>query len=339
MHRCVQLARLGLGNVAPNPMVGAILVHQGRIIGEGYHMHYGEAHAEVNCIRSVKEEDTRLVPASTLYVSLEPCAHFGKTPPCADLIIAKKIPKVVIGCRDPFYEVDGKGIERLHAAGVETITGVLERECIELNKRFFCFHTKHRPYIILKWAESANHKLANADRSRVFISNDISSRLVHKWRSEEAAILVGTNTALYDDPALTVREWKGSNPTRLVVDMDLRLPASLKLFDGEARTIVFNRVKHEEKDNLLYYQVTDDVSIIHQIVHALYQLKILSVLVEGGGMLLQSLIDEGLWDEIRIITNEELLIAEGIPAPSLTIGKLVSQETYLSDQVRYYENS
>jgi diaminohydroxyphosphoribosylaminopyrimidine deaminase/5-amino-6-(5-phosphoribosylamino)uracil reductase len=338
MWRCIELAKKGRGSVAPNPMVGAVLVHNDRIIGEGYHQHYGQAHAEVNCIRSVKQEDESLIPQSTLYVSLEPCAHHGKTPPCADLIIEKKVRKVIVGCRDPFKEVDGKGIEKLNQAGIETIVGVLEEDCMKLNRRFFTFHLEHRPYIILKWAQTANGRISNADYSRVLITNAISNRLVHKWRSEESAILVGTNTALYDDPKLTVREWEGTNPIRLVIDMDLSLPKTLNIFDQRIRTIVFNAIKHEEQNNLTYYQVTTDVELVHQVVHALYQLKIQSVIVEGGAKLLQSFIDEGVWDEARIITNEELIVRDGIPAPVLDNGKLIEQENYFSDFIRYYGN-
>ena len=260
MRRCLELATLGCGNVAPNPMVGAVLVFNDRVIGEGYHQKYGEAHAEVNCIDSVAEADKKLISSSTLYVSLEPCAHFGKTPPCADLIIQHKIPRVIIGCRDPFKEVDGKGIEKLKAAGVHIETGILEDDCRELNKRFFSFHTKQRPYVILKWAQTAdgfiaatNHppgertlKESAEKKERLHISNEYSNRLVHKWRSEEAAILIGTNTALLDDPELTTRLWPGRSPVRLILDMDLRLPAHLKIFDRSVRTIVFNSIKEEE---------------------------------------------------------------------------------------------
>ena len=231
MHRCLELAQLAAGNTAPNPMVGSVLVHNDKIIGEGYHQVYGQAHAEVNCISSVKPEHQGLIPQSTIYVSLEPCAHFGKTPPCADLIIKHQIPKVVVGCRDPFVQVNGKGIEKLQAAGIEVTVGVLEKECKELNKRFFTFHTEHRPYIILKWAQTADLKIAAEDYGRVLISNAQSNRIVHKWRSEEMAILVGTNTALFDDPELNTRLWPGGHPIRLVVDMNLRLPSSLKLFN------------------------------------------------------------------------------------------------------------
>jgi len=335
MHRCLELARLGAGDVAPNPMVGAVLVHEGRIIGEGYHEVYGQAHAEVNCIASVREEDRGLISQSTIYVSLEPCAHFGKTPPCADLIIRERIPRVVVGCRDPFPQVDGKGIEKMRAAGISVEVGVLEKECVELNKRFFVFNMQHRPYIVLKWAQSMNGKIAGAGE-RVLISNAYTNRLVHKWRSEEASILVGTQTALMDDPALTVRLWKGPNPVRLVMDRDLSLPSSLRVFDGQVRTVVFNLMRHEEQGNLQYYQLAGDSSLVHQLAVALYQLKISSVLVEGGAAVLQSFIDEGYWDEARIITNETLQIPDGLASPALKGAQLVSQERLFSDVISYY---
>jgi diaminohydroxyphosphoribosylaminopyrimidine deaminase/5-amino-6-(5-phosphoribosylamino)uracil reductase len=346
MHRCLELAALGRSKVAPNPMVGALLVYEDRIIGEGYHKQYGQAHAEVNCIGSVKEEDLHLMQNSTLYVSLEPCAHFGKTPPCADLIIQKKIPKVVVGCRDPFVQVDGKGIEKLRKANVEVEVGVLEEECKELNKRFLTFHTEHRPYIILKWAQSSNGKIANSDSSRLMISNEYSNRLVHKWRSEEMAIMVGTNTAMMDDPALTTRLWPGANPIRLVVDMELKLPKTLQLFDSKTTTIVFNLHQHTIPGNmkglnlknmgLAYYQVTSDVSLVHQVCNALYQLNVQSVLVEGGAFLLQSFIDENMWDEARVITNEEMIIDNGLPAPILKQYELKQNEKFGADSINYF---
>lgn len=520
MHRCIELAQLAAGNAAPNPMVGAILVYDSRIIGEGYHQQYGEAHAEVNCFASVKQEDQHLVERSTLYVSLEPCAHFGKTPPCADLIIEKKIPRVVIGCSDPFAQVNGKGIEKLKEAGIEVESGLLDNECRELNKRFFTFHAKHRPYIILKWAQTLDGKIApsiprggsglaqlplkadtnndleedfdyetadpmnyallkqfvkdhrskpteaedalwhqlrgkqlgknkfrrqhiignfiadfvclpkrliieveglihqlpdnqisdeartiflqnkgykvirftndevlcqmdkvlakileelkypvqnnDSDTSkasaqanpplgggghvRLHISNEFTNRIVHKWRSEEMAIAVGTNTALFDDPQLTTRLWPGKNPVRIVIDMDLRLPKSLKLFNSQIPTIVFNTKQHslpaekvsaEQLRNIgvAYYQVTKDVSLVHQMMNALYRMNIQSVLVEGGAYLLQSFIDEGTWDEARVICNKELIIGSGLPAPVLKDQKLVSTEQIFSDVIRTYKNS
>lgn len=339
MDRCLQLALLGQGSVAPNPMVGAVLVHDGVIIGEGYHQKWGEAHAEVNCIRSVPPEYQSLIEQSTLYVSLEPCAHHGKTPPCADLIVQKKIPRVVIGSRDPFAQVAGKGIERLLAAGVKVTVGVREKECKDLNRRFFTFHTQHRPYVVLKWAQTLDRRITNGDYRRLRISNAYTNRLVHKWRSEEMAILVGTNTALFDDPELTTRLWPGANPIRLVVDMNLRLPASLKLFDGEHKTIVFNKLRHSEHINLLYYQVTEDVSVVPQILNALYQLKIQSVLVEGGAALLQTFIEENAWNEARVVTNEQLTIGQGVPAPQLKHQTIQRTEHLYSDTIHFYSNN
>jgi diaminohydroxyphosphoribosylaminopyrimidine deaminase/5-amino-6-(5-phosphoribosylamino)uracil reductase len=349
MHRCLQLAEMGVGFVAPNPMVGAVLVHENRIIGEGYHMQYGQAHAEVNCINSIPKEDEHLIPQSTIYVSLEPCAHYGKTPPCADLIIAKKIPKVVIGCRDPFKEVDGKGIEKLLAAGIDIEVGILKKECKELNKRFFTFHTQHRPYIILKWAQTSNKKIAIDSDERLFITNALTNKLVHKWRSEEAAILVGTNTALHDDPELTNRLWHGKSPIRMIVDMHLRLPEHLKIFDQTQPTIVFNTLQHTEDVFKILpqpggvrgglYQITEDVSIVHQIINACYQNNIQSILVEGGAKLLQSFIAEEMWDEARIITNELLQIQQGLAAPELNNHEFTGSEKILNDRINYYRNN
>lgn len=344
MRRCFELARLGAGYVAPNPMVGAVLVHNDRIIGEGWHQQYGQAHAEVNCIASVKEEDKTLIASSMMYVSLEPCAHYGKTPPCADLIICYHIPHVVIGCRDPFSKVDGKGIDKLKAAGIHVEVGILEEEAKELNKRFFTFHTHHRPYVILKWAQTADGFIAtdavinngNGKTDRLLISNDLSNRIVHRWRSEEASILVGTNTALLDDPALTNRLWDGPSPVRLVVDMELNLPQELQLFDRSQRTIVFNTIKHEEEGNLLYYQVTHDVSLVPQILNALYQLQLQSVLVEGGALLLQSFITENCWDEARVIINNDLFIKKGLPAPAVR-GEVVGSTQLQNDTLLMYK--
>lgn len=336
MYRCLQLAKLGAGNVAPNPMVGAVLVYHERIIGEGYHMQYGQAHAEVNCISNVAEPDMAFIAEATMYVSLEPCAHYGKTPPCADLIIAKKIKKVVIGCRDPFKEVNGKGIEKLQLAGVDVISGVLEKECRQLNKRFFTFHTQNRPYIILKWAQTANGKIAAASGERLLITNDYTNRLVHKWRSEEAGILVGTNTALLDDPALTNRLWNGKSPVRMIIDINLRLPISLQIFDGQQPTIIFNAGMHDETSALQYYQVTEDVSIVHQVLNACYQKNIQSIIVEGGARLLQAFIDEDAWDEARLITNEKLFIEQGLNAPQLLNAALSYSEHIITDRIDYY---
>lgn len=336
MHHCLQLAKLAAGNVAPNPLVGSVLVYDEKIIGEGYHKKFGEPHAEVNCINSVKEPDKNLIEKSTLYVSLEPCSHYGKTPPCADLIIKNKIPKVVIGCKDVYKEVDGKGIKKLQDAGIEVITGVLEKECIELNKRFFTFHQKQRPYIILKWAESTNGKIGE-DSKRVLISNEYTNRLVHKWRSEEAAILVGKQTALKDDPSLTTRLWPGENPIRCVIDNNLSLPVWLKIFDQSTPTIIFNFLKNEEEKNIKRVKLND--GNISTLAKSMYEQNIQSVIVEGGALLLQSFISEGFWDEARVIRNEQLTIHNGIAAPELKNASLQKQKKYFTDTINYFQPS
>jgi diaminohydroxyphosphoribosylaminopyrimidine deaminase / 5-amino-6-(5-phosphoribosylamino)uracil reductase len=338
MSRCIQLAKLGAGNVAPNPMVGAVLIFENKIIGEGYHQKYGEAHAEVNCINNVDEKDKSLIPKSTLYVSLEPCAHHGKTPPCADLIIKNKIKKVVIGCQDIYKEVAGKGIEKLQNAGVEVVTGVLEKESKDLNKRFFTFHQKQRPYIILKWAQSANGKIGSNNNQRILISNNYSNRLVHKWRGEEAVILIGTNTALTDKPFLTTRLWKGNNPVRIVIDKELRMPLAANVFSKETNTIIFNFVKNSIEENLNFIKINKE-NLLQQMLLSLYQLNIQSVLVEGGAKTLQSFIDEGFWDEARVITNEKMVIENGIAAPEIKDFLFVRQEKYFNDRINYYQNN
>ena len=337
MHRCLQLAKLGAGNVAPNPMVGAVLVYQNTIIGEGYHQQYGQAHAEVNCINSVSEANKILISKSTIYVSLEPCAHFGKTPPCADLIIKNNIPKVIIACRDSYGEVDGKGIQKLKEAGIDVTIGILEKEALELNKRFFTFHTKKRPYIILKWAQSIDAKIAKKDFGAVKISTDLTNRLVHKWRSEEAAIMVGTNTALQDDPSLTTRLWKGNNAVRLVIDRQLKLPLSLQLFNGLVKTIVFNEVKNDTINGVQYYKISSVENMIPEILNALFLLNIQSIFVEGGAKLLQSFIDNNYWDEARVITNEQITIGNGVQAPFLSNNYLINKIKLNSDDIAIYQ--
>ncbi len=336
MCRCIQLAQSGAGSVAPNPMVGSVLVHERRIIGEGFHRQYGHAHAEVNCLRSVSKADKKLIASSTLYVSLEPCAHYGKTPPCADLIIRQNIPKVVIGCRDPFDMVNGKGVEKLEKAGIEVVQGVLEKECIHLNRRFFTFHVQKRTYIILKWAQTKNGVIGTLDGSQIKISNQYSNRLVHKWRSHEAGILVGKNTALNDDPQLNNRLWNGNSPVRMVIDGDLTLPVHLKLFDGTNRTIVFNYQKSESNGQVVFYKLDKDEPVPVQIAKACYQLNIISLLVEGGAKLLQSFIDLKLWDEARVIENETLIIDKGVIAPVLFQYEQIGSEHHFNDKINYY---
>ena len=338
MNRCLQLAAQSAGNVAPNPMVGAVLVYENRIIGEGYHMKYGEAHAEVNCVNSVKESDRELIEYATMYVSLEPCAHYGKTPPCADLIIEHKIPEVVIACQDPFERVNGSGIEKLKKAGISVIVGVLEKEAIELNKRFYTFHLSKRPYIILKWAQSLDQKIAALNFSAVKISNDITNKLVHKWRSEEAAIMVGFNTARFDDPSLTNRLWDGQNPLRIVLDPQLELTSSLKLFSDGSATVVINRYREGEEGSIIYRKIEEEAPLLPAAMAVLHHLNLTSVLIEGGAKLLQSFINEGVWDEARIISNESLQIGEGVSAPVLVTN--IKPETFniLSDQINIFRN-
>ena len=338
MRRCIELALLGAGQVAPNPMVGAVLVHEERIIGEGYHQQYGQPHAEVNCMNSVKAADSHLISTSRMYVSLEPCAHFGKTPPCSELIIQKGIKKVIIGCRDPFEQVNGKGTAQLEKAGIEVLTGILEEECKSLNSRFLTFHTKKRPYIILKWAQTANGKIGSDLQERLLISNQHTNRIVHQWRSEEASILIGTNTALLDDPSLDNRLWTGKSPVRMVLDLPLRLPKSLKIFNQKHPTIIFNRVTQEEVGTIRYYQIKDQSGIIREILNACFTLNLQSVLVEGGAKLLQSFINEGLWDEARVIVNDTMAITKGLHAPILPNLGADKTEKIFSDTIHYYTN-
>lgn len=340
MERCIALAKRGAGKVAPNPMVGAVLVYDDRIIGEGWHQQFGQPHAEVNCITSVKNEDIHLLPKATLYVSLEPCSHYGKTPPCADLIIRERISKVVIGCRDPFEEVNGKGIEKLKAAGIEVVVGVKEDECKTLNERFFTFQLQQRPFVVLKWAETNDGKIANPSTEknlRLQISNPFSNRLVHKWRSEEAAIMVGTRTALIDNPELTNRLWTGQSPVRVVIDKQLQLPDSLHLFDGKSKTLIFNNSKQDEKGNLLYFKLENKQSCIREILSALYALNIQSVLVEGGTKTLQSFFDDGLWDEARVICNTTMSSQQGLSAPVIKDAIKIEEYKLLSDKITVYK--
>ena len=339
MQRCLDLALLGAGSVAPNPMVGAVLVFENRIIGEGYHQVFGQAHAEVNCLNSVKQEDQPYISQSTLYVSLEPCSHFGKTPPCSMLIIKYGIPKVVIGCQDPFPKVAGSGIEALKQAGVEVVMGVLEQAALTLNKRFICFHQHQRPFIILKWAQTANGKIAGMGDERLMISNELTNRLVHRWRSEEAAILVGYNTALKDNPRLDNRYWKGKAPIRMVIDRDLSLPSNLHLLDGSLRTIVWNQVNNHAAPNLDHVLIDAEKDTIEQILTASYQMGIQSIIVEGGAALLQTFIDKGYWDEARVISNEQLSIDGGLDAPVLKQAERFHSEQIQTDSIHYFHPS
>ena len=339
MQKCLQLAKKGSGEVAPNPMVGCIIVHEEKIIGKGFHKKYGTAHAEVNAINSVKNKE--LLKSATLYVNLEPCAHYGKTPPCADLIIKYKIPNIVIGSIDPNSLVQGKGIERLIKSGCKVNNGVLEEECKELNKRFYTFHKKKRPYIILKWAQTMDGfidvKRNKQDIGKPLqISNERSRKLSHKWRSEEQAIMVGTNTALLDNPRLTTRKIAGKNPLRIVIDKELNIPSIYHLFDGSTPTVIFTGVRKKSKNNLEYVTINFNKNISKQILSELYKRKTQSVIIEGGTKLLSSFIEINLWDEARVFVSNKKLKA-GIKAPDIK-AKGTSTENVDSDKLFIYKN-
>jgi diaminohydroxyphosphoribosylaminopyrimidine deaminase/5-amino-6-(5-phosphoribosylamino)uracil reductase len=321
MYRCLQLARIGNGYVAPNPMVGAVIVHNDHIIGEGYHRRYGESHAEPNAIRSVKE--TALLSESTLYVNLEPCSHYGKTPPCASLIINSGIPKVVIGTTDPNPKVSGKGITMLRNAGVEVVVGVLEDECNELNKRFFIWQCERRPFVLLKWAQTRDGfidaKRSTAESGPVLISNLMTKQFTHKYRAQNQAIMVSTNTAVLDNPNLSVRRWAGKNPVRITIDRTGRIPDSHHLKDESTHTLVFTALADRRSSaKLEYITINFSEDILRQVLDTLARYAIHSVLVEGGSQLLNSFIASGLWDEAHVeISTSEL--HDGVPAPTLGI--------------------
>lgn len=338
MLRCLELAQLGAGSVAPNPMVGCVIVHEGRIIGEGYTSPYGGNHAEVNAIDAV--EDASLLPHSTLYVSLEPCAHFGKTPPCTNLIIAKKVKRVVIACLDPFAQVNGLGIKRLLEARIDVKLGVLEAEAQELNRRFFTFHQKKRPYIILKWAETTDGFVdgirTDANESSLKITCETSNILVHKWRAEEAAIMVGKNTALLDNPSLTTRKYAGKNPIRILLDGKMETPESAKIFNDKAETLVFTEATKSKIRNLKSeigssnHQtiVVENLHDLKSILTELHTRDIQSVIVEGGPTLHASFYNAGLWDEIRRFVAP-MSIEKGVKALQLT--ETPEEETQVGD--------
>lgn len=338
MHRCLELSQLGMGNVSPNPMVGAVLVHDDKIIGEGFHMQYGGPHAEVNCIHSVNDENKTYIPDSVLYVSLEPCSHHGKTPPCADLIIEYGIKEVVVGCKDPNEKVCGSGIRKLEEAGVKVTVGVLEKEAVQLNKRFFVFHQQKRPFIILKWAQSFDKKIASAEKWPVKISNEFTDRLVHKWRSEEDAIMVGTSTVATDNPSLTTRLWPGKNPVRVFIDKKLSVSTESKILDNSTPTIILNEFKEEETGNNHFVLIKKNKSLISQCNDLLYSMGVMSLIVEGGSVLLQSYINENIWDEARVITNRNLCIDNGYPSPQLINNEHFHQSLLKNDEINYYKN-
>ena len=334
MYRCIQLALNGKGFVAPNPMVGAVIIYNDKIIGEGFHCRYGEAHAEANAIASVTDQS--LLKHSTLYVNLEPCSHYGKTPPCSELIISKGIPKVVVGCLDTSPKVAGKGIRMMQEAGINVQLGILENDCKCLNKRFFTYIQEKRPYIILKWAQSADgfldkiREVGTAEKS-VYLSDDFTQMMSHKLRAEESAIMVGTRTALLDNPALTTRLWAGKNPLRIVIDKELKIPPNFHLLDGTVSTLIYTNKITQNKENITYKRLDFCKDILPQIRDDLYERKIQSLIVEGGSILLNSFIESGLWDEAQIETSP-VQLKSGILAPVL---KILS----LCHQIQSYERS
>lgn len=331
MQRALELAQLGMGNVSPNPMVGCVIVHENQIIGEGYHMVYGGPHAEVNAVESVENKD--LLAESTAYVTLEPCSHFGKTPPCADLLIKHRLNRVVICNGDPNPLVAGRGITRMKDSGIAVEEGLLEDQGLFLNRRFFTLFTKNRPYVILKWAQTADGFVARENFDSKWISNAYSRQLVHKWRSEEAAILVGKNTALYDNPALTTRDWHGKNPVRVVIDRNLELPADSDLFDGNVKTICFTGKQADSISNLQYIQL-DEITP-RRILEELGKLSISSLIVEGGAATLNSFIDANLWDEARVFISDQQF-GKGIKSPQIQITPTETRSIQNDKLLTYY---
>jgi diaminohydroxyphosphoribosylaminopyrimidine deaminase/5-amino-6-(5-phosphoribosylamino)uracil reductase len=328
MTRCLEIARLGAGQVSPNPLVGCVIVHNGKILGEGYHYRYGGAHAEVNAIQSVRQKE--LLSESTLYVNLEPCAHHGKTPPCSDLILESQIPHVVIGTTDPFAKVAGRGIEKLQRGNVKVETGIMYNECRWLNRRFFTFHAEKRPYIILKWAQTPDgfidiQRSVHQKQQPTWISGELARRYVHKIRSEEDSILIGKNTALKDNPALTVRDWSGKSPVRLVIDRRAELPGNLQIFDHAARTILFTETQKRQKNDIEFHLLDFGGNVVQQILTHLHTIEIQSVIVEGGSYTLQQFIKNDAWDEAHLFVGEKLFF-EGVKAPSIS-GKIIAHET------------
>lgn len=337
MRRCLQIATAGARDVAPNPMVGAVLVKDEQIIGEGYHQRYGTAHAEPNAIAAVKDES--LLQECTLYVNLEPCSHYGKTPPCAELIIKKHIPRVVIGMLDPNPLVAGRGVKMLEDAGVEVKVGVLEKECRELNKRFICYHEKHRPYIVLKWAQSADGFIDKLRESRdepvAVLSSPFTKQLVHKMRAENMAILVGTRTALLDNPGLKTTRWDGNNPLRIVLDRTGKIPDESKIFDGKSHTLIFTeKTDYKEHDNTTICPIDFANQCWQQVMDQLYQMKIHSLIVEGGSQVLNDLLRQQLWDEIQVETSPTIL-NDGVEAPHFH-AILSGEEHYDGHIIRHY---
>jgi diaminohydroxyphosphoribosylaminopyrimidine deaminase/5-amino-6-(5-phosphoribosylamino)uracil reductase len=334
IRRCIELAQKATGNTYPNPLVGSVIVHNGKIIGEGYHHKAGENHAEINAINSV--EDKTLIPESTIYVSLEPCAHYGKTPPCAFKIVELGFKKVVIGAMDSHDKVNGKGKKIIQDAGIEVVSGILEKECIELNKRFFTYHEKKRPFIILKWAESGD-RFVDKDFRPTQISNSLTKQFVHQLRSDEHSILIGTMTALRDNPSLTTREIFGRNPIRILIDMDLKVSADFNIYNNEAETLVFNSVKEDEEGNIKFIKASRE-NFIENMLKKLYELQIQSIIVEGGSFVLQQFINANLWDEAIIIKNRSLILENGTKAPNFE-NNPVDIKDFRDNMIEFHKNS
>lgn len=334
MQRCLDLAQKALGKTYPNPMVGCVIVHDDKIIGEGFHERAGENHAEINAINSVKNSE--LLRDSTIYVSLEPCAHFGKTPPCANKIVEIGFKKVVIGTLDSHEKVNGKGKRIIEEAGIEVVSGVLEKECQELNKLFFTYHQKQRPFIILKWAESGDGYL-DKDFKPTQIGNPLTKQFVHLLRSQEHAILVGTQTALTDNPSLTGREVVGRNPIRILIDFNLKVPSDFNLYNDEAETIVFNSLKDTIERNIKFIKIEKENFLDH-LMKKLFELQIQSVIIEGGSFTLQQFINQNLWDETIIIKNEKLKLRKGTKAPNFNFENIGTKQ-FRDNIVEFYKNS
>jgi diaminohydroxyphosphoribosylaminopyrimidine deaminase/5-amino-6-(5-phosphoribosylamino)uracil reductase len=331
IKRCIELAQKALGKTYPNPLVGSVIVHSGKIIGEGYHHKAGENHAEINAIDSVENKD--LIPESTIYVSLEPCAHYGKTPPCALKIKELGFKKVVIGAMDSHDKVNGKGKKIIQDAGIEVVSGILEKECIKLNKRFFTYHEKKRPYIILKWAESGDGFL-DKDFKPTAVSNSLVNQFVHQLRADEHAILVGTQTALNDNPGLTVRNAEGNNPIRILIDFDLKVPSNFKIYNDEAPTLVINSTKEETENNIKFIKLGKE-NFLQDLMDVLYKEQIQSLIIEGGSYTLKQFINAGLWDEAIVIKNDGLKLEYGTTAPLFNL-KPYDIKTVRDNTISFY---
>ncbi len=333
MKRALELASFGLGKVSPNPMVGCVIVKDGKIIGEGWHREFGGPHAEVNAVGSVRDHDN--IRGSDVYVNLEPCAHHGKTPPCADLLTAQQVRRVFIANKDTFIRVNGKGIEKLRLAGIEVIENILEEKASFLNRRFFTYHNQNRPYIILKWAQTSDRFMARENYESKWISNEYSRQIVHKWRSEEDAIMVAANTVVQDDPQLNIRDWDGENPVRIVIDPDLKIPGTARVFDHSQRTIVYNYTNNQPDGSVKFIKLSEDKFLSNVFQH-LKSLEIQSVIVEGGKLLLDSLFREGLWDEARVFISPRTF-GKGIRSPEIVDAELIKKDQVFDDDLLIFK--